>query len=309
MATFNFNAKNVFLTYPQCETLTKEALYKAAIEWGCVSGTIGEETHQDGGRHLHAVFAFDRKRHIRSERFFDVGGYHPNIQSARNVKAVREYCEKEDTEPLRFGAFEKCEKIDWEDILGSATSSEDFINIVASRDPAFCIKHFSNVRGFAEYRFRNRTEDFTPEFTCFRNQLPAMQDFHATLLRPSRPRQRDTSLVVIGATRLGKTEWARSLGKHTYWSGAIDWSRHSDSNRYAVIDDIPLDYIPRIQHIFGCQHNISVSQKYKPILYFNWGIPVIYLTNDDNYLEKQPDFIKTWWESNVRVVTLNNKLY
>ncbi|ALE29682.1 replication associated protein [Lake Sarah-associated circular virus-26] len=305
---FNFNAKHVFLTYPQT-TLTKEALYEASIRWGCVSGTIGQEKHQDGGLHLHAVFAFDRKRHIRDERFFDLEGYHPNVQSARNVKAVREYCEKEDPEALRYGAFEGCEKIDWKDLLGLATDSAHFIKLVTDRDVSFCVKHFSNVRAFAEYTFRSRKEDFTPQFTDFRNQLRPMQDFHAELLRPSRPRERHTSIVIVGATRLGKTEWARSLGNHTYWSGAVDWTRHDNHSRYAVIDDLSLEYIPRLQQIFGCQHNISVSQKYKPIMTFDWGIPVIYLTNDENYLEKQPDFIKSWWQNNVVTCHVRNKLF
>lgn len=49
------------------------------------------EKHQDGNNHIHAAISYSQKLNIRDMIAFDVGDYHPNIQSARNWGSVKAY--------------------------------------------------------------------------------------------------------------------------------------------------------------------------------------------------------------------------
>lgn len=112
---FRYQARAVFLTYPQCDLTKEHALTLLRTLLGEAEGThylIGRERHQDGHYHLH-VFV-ERTRMIETTRpsYFDLetvdpatGGikvFHPNITSPRDRAAVKSYITKEDTEPLHW---------------------------------------------------------------------------------------------------------------------------------------------------------------------------------------------------------------
>lgn len=97
---FRINAKSFFLTYPQCNA-TKEDLKTFLDTKGRTTYLlIGRETHEDGAYHLHALVTYERKLNVKRQNYFDFQEYHPNIQAARNLQAVKTYIQKEDTEPL-----------------------------------------------------------------------------------------------------------------------------------------------------------------------------------------------------------------
>lgn len=100
---FRFQAKYAFLTYPRCdlprEDIMKDLQRIQDLEWALVA----QEHHEDEGLHLHAVLKFKKQPNIRSERYFDVRNYHPNIQVPESLPAVIKYCQKQDTNPLIFG--------------------------------------------------------------------------------------------------------------------------------------------------------------------------------------------------------------
>lgn len=58
--TFDFHARNVYLTYPRCPWTTRDALdalvsrLNARWSFACIS----HELHEDGGDHLHGVICF-----------------------------------------------------------------------------------------------------------------------------------------------------------------------------------------------------------------------------------------------------------
>lgn len=94
---FRLNATQVFLTYPQAPTLTKERILEMAnakgklIEW-----YISQENHHDTeGIHFHAYLKYQEKHNWKSARTFDIKvddkTYHPNIQPVKNAKAVAKY--------------------------------------------------------------------------------------------------------------------------------------------------------------------------------------------------------------------------
>lgn len=95
---FKFNAKRIFLTYPQCNLEKEELLESITKIKEPITYTIGQEKHKDGNLHLHAVFIWGDKIHTTSATFFDVKGYHPHIKTIPTVQALAnfvQYCKKD----------------------------------------------------------------------------------------------------------------------------------------------------------------------------------------------------------------------
>lgn len=95
---FEFNCARVFLTYPRCELLpeeVKERLGDRLESYLVCRYIIGRERHADGSHHIHAIYAFGRKLHTTSPKFFDIGDYHCHIKKVDNPERVAMYCRKE----------------------------------------------------------------------------------------------------------------------------------------------------------------------------------------------------------------------
>jgi len=99
--SLRLNGKRFYCTYPRNDT-TKEYMetmltcgpHSKDLEWY----VIGRERHQDGGLHLHAAFAFTKKKNYKDPHIFDYltyGSKHGNYQTIRNVKQCLRYCVKD----------------------------------------------------------------------------------------------------------------------------------------------------------------------------------------------------------------------
>ena len=75
-----------------------------------------------------------------------------------------------------------------------------------------------------------------------------MRDWVATELPKS---DRPKTLVVWGPSRTGKTNWARSLGRHTYLGFAWSLKEVDQSCDYIVIDDIDMSNFRLWQPFLG----------------------------------------------------------
>ena len=69
-------AKNWFLTYPQCATTKEEALRKLQghpklTQLGIKGLMIAQEKHQDGNPHLHIALWLQKTLKTRDRRFYD----------------------------------------------------------------------------------------------------------------------------------------------------------------------------------------------------------------------------------------------
>lgn len=126
---FRIQAKSFFLTYPQCNQ-TKQALKDFLDTKGRITYyLIGQETHQDGGYHLHALVTYEKKINVRSANYFDFNGSHPNTQAARNIPALKNYITKEDLEPLTSETSQVDNLYD----LARDTPEEEFFEICRKR--------------------------------------------------------------------------------------------------------------------------------------------------------------------------------
>lgn len=93
--TFRINARQFFLTYPQCTLKPEEILNKLPVN-NCIEHyVISQEKHEDGGLHIHAYIKYNYKLNIIDQSHFDIDKYHPNIQSVKNTKNVIAYVKKD----------------------------------------------------------------------------------------------------------------------------------------------------------------------------------------------------------------------
>lgn len=126
---FRIQAKSFFLTYPQCNQ-TRQALKDFLHTKGRVTYyLIGQETHEDGGYHLHALVTYEKKLNVKSQNFFDFNGCHPNTQAAKNIPALKNYITKEDLEPLTSTPTDDDNLYD----LARVTPEEEFFEICRKR--------------------------------------------------------------------------------------------------------------------------------------------------------------------------------
>ena len=126
---------------------------------------------------------------------------------------------------------------------------------------------------------------------------------------------RPKGLVLYGATRLGKTVWARSLGSHSYFGGLfnLDLFNANDAD-YAIFDDISggFGFFPSYKQWLGGQYEFTISDKYKHKMNIRWGKPAIWLCNQDPRYDAykpggRPDF--EWMEENCVFVEVTNPIF
>lgn len=108
---------------------------------------------------------------------------------------------------------------------------------------------------YCETKFTEDKPPYTPSFTEFVRVPAEMTDWVTNeMTKPVRPK----ALVVWGPTRTGKTQWARSLGQHTYMSTLFNADDIDTECEYAIFDDIPIEFMKNSYKAwFGkCLHNI-----------------------------------------------------
>nr|AFO38353.1 Rep B [Chickpea chlorotic dwarf virus] len=119
---------------------------------------------------------------------------------------------------------------------------------------------------------------------------------------PRRTGARVPSLYICGPTRTGKTTWARSLGRHNYWNGTIDFTTYDEHATYNVIDDIPFKFVPLWKQLIGCQFDFTVNPKYGKKKKIKGGVPSIILTNrDEDWIPAMSEHQKEYFTDNCEI--------
>jgi len=207
---------------------------------------ICREEHQDGSHHLHALLCYDRKVESANERFFDIRGFHPNIVTrVQSITSVYNYIIKDgeyiaNFNPTKRGRFD----IEMED----SENKEEYLNKLKQADYQAFVVNYDRINAYAE-KLYTRPSSPLKTFGDFNIPLELSDWVQGNLSRP-RP-HRPRSLILVGGTRLGKTEWARSLGEHTYWNNAFSLDTWKRNGEYVVIDDIEWQYVPSKKSSLG----------------------------------------------------------
>lgn len=82
---------------------------------------------------------------------------------------------------------------------------------------------------------------------------------------------------------MGKTLWARSLGRHWYWNGQYNYDNAVGDPEYAIFDDMNggFSFLHNWKGWLGLQQSLVVTDKFKKKMDLEWGKPTIWLCNDD----------------------------
>jgi len=317
---FRVQGKNIFLTYAQAERIESKEHLLWALRDKVPTPTrwaIGEEQHQDGGKHFHVLLGYDDKVDIRDQAFYDYNDHHPNIQCARAPNQVLAYVTKEDREPLVHGFIGRDQEEDIYDVVREelergGTATEVISNTIA-RTKTKGLRMYTQIAQYVDRMMRhnavheavrNYPGDFPRVDDVLENKL---LDFMLAMQFNDLGRNGRKSLWLYGASRLGKTELARSLGRHWYMQGAWNVECYDDRADYGILDDVPWESMQRYyKGIMGLQTWVTVTDKYKKKSVIRGGKPVIILTNE------MPTFTvaeAAWLEANVVFHFVGHQLY
>jgi hypothetical protein len=127
-------------------------------------------------------------------------------------------------------------------------------------------------------------------------------------------KKRPHSIIAFGGSRLGKTDWARSLGPHVYFRGTFNLKTllaiGAENVDYMIWDDVSWKDSAlkdeNYKNWMGGQDKFTVTDKYRGKVDVTWGKPAIFLSNR-NPLIGIPDEDKRWLKSNCTIIDLGAK--
>lgn len=314
---FSLQAKYVFLTYSDAAAVDSleglDAFLRSKMP---AKAVVGRELHQNGEPHYHALLYFDPRIHVRDSRFFDYCGVHPKIEGARRRQAALEYVIK-DGDYLNHGFDIREEKGVLEAVQQSIEAGGSHAEMVTRAVELSGIAGLRMIQQIDTYIGYKRRPSALHQpirdmgtFTFIRNEElgPAVLKFMADCQAgPDAGRVGRHSLWLYGATRLGKTEMARSIGVHWYMS--TSWNVHcfDDNAEYGVVDDIDWQaFRPYFKAILGLQKNITVTDKYTKKVTFKHGRPVIMISNELPALSEEE---LGWLNGNVKMIRVLGSLF
>lgn len=177
MPGFRLNAKNLFLTYPQCdlplETI-RDTLLEALTTFEPSYLVVSSEAHEDGQLHRHVFIALAKKSNIVNAQALDINGFHGNYQTARNPSNSRNYVIK-DGHFIEWGVWaggkRKRDEI-FSEALAQPTreEAEEVLRTYAPRDYAM---GFGNISKCFDKVYAKSPPTFQPRFELTDFNLPA----------------------------------------------------------------------------------------------------------------------------------------
>lgn len=144
-SSYRLNTRTVYLTYAQCPLEMSNMLEKLRTLKDYIHYAICREQHDDGNYHLHCMLQYATPVNTRNSRYFDIEGYHPNVQSARRPKDVLAYIRKDGTFLDNWPT-----KRNYGEILNECTNYESFMNAMKDNQPKDYILHQDKLEYFAE---------------------------------------------------------------------------------------------------------------------------------------------------------------
>ncbi|KAG1884935.1 hypothetical protein F4604DRAFT_1918604 [Suillus subluteus] len=298
---------------------------------------VGLEYHEDGARHYHVLVDFQKIFITHDVHIFDICGKHPHIQPVHvTPERAHVYIANPEMKPHSevildefpsFDSFDlepqsarpkedpKLSKKDqrWGTIF-KAKSFNEAMDMAREFAPGDLATSFYSVQACLNHMFRMPMNEHTDPLGLVTDlsQYPELDQWREQNLRldygkphPHRPQ----SLVLYGATRLGKTLWARSLmGKHVYFSLLFNLDQYEDDVDYAIFDDLQggMEYWPAYKGWLGGQMRFNVTDKYRHKVKIDWGRPCIYLANSDPQCDPKVDI--EWLNGNCTFVEITSPI-
>jgi hypothetical protein len=328
---YRFHGKYLYLTYSQC-ALTEKAAFvdlfgKLLPEGARFFG--GREEHKDGGINYHVVLALDKQVHWADARGrlaladdesgslnISVLGPRQNVQQF--LEDTRSHCEKDgDTFGLRIplrNEASKEKKRKWDEI-GEQSTKRAKLAKIKERFPKTFNRSFNNRKEAVLFEHDNEKPVDSFQMPSFIDQEfripPAVLSWEVdNLVKPSSGRPK--SLLIVGDSRTGKSRLAQFIAARNGAFSEFDTEWNLDEYRgdqkCAVIHDMKKGF-PYWRGVLGCQDRITVHGRYKGTTRLSWGVPSIWVCNDDNDPRLWNKGVKSYVERNCIVIEIRTRLY
>lgn len=270
---FRVNAKNFFLTYPQCPLMKGDVYVALVNKFGPIQyACIASEKHEDGSPHIHVFLTFDVRKDVRNPRTFDIEDYHPNVQAIRNKRAALNYVMK-DGDYVEYGTLDDshqdltavCKEMEWTTWLEYC---------IRKRIPfGYCQAFWQTTRS----SIPTITDQSTVGTMCDKllKQIPFFLE-------------NTRSLLVLGPTGCGKTTFAKVIAPLPILlcSHVDDLKYLTKEHKSIIFDDMDFRHIPRTAqiHLVDRYETRSIQCRYRCAI-VPAGIVKIFTANERPLME------------------------
>lgn len=236
---FRLRSKKLFLTYPRCPITPSRALELINAIPACASATghvIATEQHADGGAHLHVYLESSEAMVISSAQELDLTedgtSYHGNYQAVRSSNRVKRYVTKD----------------------GNFVTNLELSSLAIPESPWTRALELAKTEGAAEAISFLESDPKTSRDLCLNGDrilknlsgrrakrlkiLYELSSFGWTITWDTSPAK--TTLLLYGATNLGKTALAKALLPNALLVRHLDKLREYSSGGYSgiILDDM-----------------------------------------------------------------------
>ncbi len=119
--------------------------------------------------------------------------------------------------------------------------------------------------------------------------------------------------MLVGPSKTGKTQWARSLGRHMFFRENFNLDDWDPEASYIVIDDMQMDRVPGWKVLLGSMGDMVLYDRYRPKKHVSWGPRKCCIILCNPGVDwRFSDLWKTeseWCNTNVEVIEVTQNLY
>lgn len=229
------------------------------LDRGWVYIAASRERHADGSTHFHAGVRLERKWTFRDPRTLDVGGYHPNIQSARNFAKWITYLKK-DGDYLELGELDNKQST-------PRITPEELIDLARSSDQAEFLAFCSVNKYFGGKDIWNLVHEDNSLTITSDTQIEGHITDEFKTLAANFIWNPNLTLLIVGDSGIGKTTWAKqTIPKPCLFVSHIDDLRKFKVGYHVSIlfDDVSILHMPETAqiHITDQENPRSIHCRY-----------------------------------------------
>lgn len=319
---FHLQAKRFFVTYPKCD-LDKTMVVEWFVSQHAVhQAIVSEEKHEDGDPHLHAYIVFEKAKRLSKADIFDLNGFHPNIQSVKNMKETVRYITKEDKEPAQHN-------ISYKEILAGKSSKfaiiaqsvmdgKSLLDINAT-DPGFVLQHKRKLEEYQVWVIMKKPRlDLLPwqpvPVPAFGPEYQIATWLNTNLFRRDRP-IKSLQLYIFSPPNCGKTtliSWLSRFCRIYYVPLLEDFYDFYDDDSYdlVIIDEFKgqkqIQFLNQFLDGQPCTVRVKGGQRLKTtnlpcIILSNWPLTSVYASA----IEKHGRDVIGPLEARLEIVSIN----